>query len=43
MSKKCVTDRNNFCFECGELTFKAQKRKFTPLIEDLITVILKTK
>lgn len=32
MSRKCVNDRNNFCFVCGELTFKAQRRNFTPLI-----------
>ena len=32
MSRKCLNDRNNFCYVCAELTLKAQRRKFTPLV-----------
>lgn len=32
MSRKCINDPNSFCYICGELTFKRQKRNFTNLI-----------
>lgn len=33
MSRKYVNDKNNFCYICGEFTFKAQRRNMTPRIK----------
>ena len=33
MPRKCVNSANNFCYVCGEVTFKSQKRQITPLIK----------
>lgn len=33
MPRKCVNHPNSFCYICGELTFKYQKRSFTPLVK----------
>lgn len=32
MPRKCVNHPDNFCYVCGELTFKSQRRCFTPLV-----------
>lgn len=32
MPRKCVTHPDSFCYICGEVTFKKQRRTFTPLI-----------
>lgn len=32
MPRKCVNNANNFCYVCGEITFKSQKRTFTQLV-----------
>jgi len=32
MTKNCVNHPDNFCYVCSELTFKSQRRNFTPLI-----------
>ena len=32
MSRKCLNDRNNFRYAFDELTLKAQRRNFTPLV-----------
>lgn len=32
MPRNCVNSANSFCYVCGELTFKSQKRTFTPLV-----------
>ncbi|KAH9633685.1 hypothetical protein HF086_012611 [Spodoptera exigua] len=32
MSRKCINDPNCFCYVCGELTFKKQRRNFTNLV-----------
>jgi hypothetical protein len=31
--KKCLNHPDTFCYVCGELTFKSQRRNFTPLIK----------
>ena len=33
MPRNCLNSPNSFCYICGELTFKFQKRSFTPLIK----------
>ena len=33
MPNKCVNESDNFCYICGELTLKAQRRKLTLLIK----------
>lgn len=32
MPRECVNSANSFCYICGELTFKSQKRTITPLV-----------
>ncbi|KAL7630757.1 UNVERIFIED_CONTAM: hypothetical protein RMT77_019028 [Armadillidium vulgare] len=32
MSKQCVNNANSFCYACGELTFKSQRRNITPML-----------
>ena len=32
MPRKCVNYPNNFCYVCGDLTFKDQRRSLAPLI-----------
>ena len=33
MPRHCVNPPNSFCYVCGELTFKSQRREFNPLIK----------
>jgi hypothetical protein len=33
MRRKCLNHPDIFCYVCGELTFKSQRRNFTPLIK----------
>lgn len=33
MPRKCINHVDNFCYICGELTFKSQRRNLTPLIK----------
>jgi hypothetical protein len=33
MPRKCVNSRDAFCYICSEVTFKPQRRSFTPLIK----------
>lgn len=33
MPRKCLNHPDTFCYVCGELTFKLQRRNFTPLIK----------
>jgi hypothetical protein len=33
MQRKCVNHPDNFCFVCGDLTFKDQRRSLTPLFK----------
>ena len=33
MHRNCVSHPDNFCYVCGVLTFKSQRRHFTPLIK----------
>lgn len=34
MERKCINHPNNFCYICGELTFKSQRRNFTLFTEN---------
>ena len=33
MSRKCLNHPDTFCYVCGEMTYKSQRRNFTPLIK----------
>jgi hypothetical protein len=33
MSRKCVNSADNFCYVCGQVTLKSQKRTITPMIK----------
>lgn len=33
MPRKCVNEPDNFCYVCGDLTFKEQRRRLTPLVK----------
>lgn len=32
MPRQCVNSADSFCYVCGELDFKSQKRNFTALV-----------
>jgi len=32
MPRKCVNHPDNFCYICGDLTFKDQRRNLTPVV-----------
>lgn len=33
MQRKCINHHNSFCYVCGELTFKSQRRNLTELVK----------
>lgn len=33
MPRKCVNHPDSFCYVCGDVTFKKQRRRFTPLVK----------
>ena len=35
MSRKCINDPDKFCYICGNITFKTQRRNLTPLVTKL--------
>jgi hypothetical protein len=43
MSRKGLNHADTFCFMCGELTFKSQRRNFTPLTKKCYELYLGCK
>ena len=43
MQRKCVNSSDAFCYICNEVTFKSQRRSFTPLIRNATNIISAAK
>ena len=43
MPRKCVNHPDNFCYVCGDLTFKDQRRSLTPLVKKCYELYFRCK
>jgi hypothetical protein len=43
MPRKCVNYPDNFCYVCGDLTFKDQRRSLTLLVKNVMNYTLAVK
>jgi len=41
--KESVNQPHSFCYVCGEVTFKSQRKTFTPLVKNVMNFIFGAK
>ena len=43
MPRKCVNHPDNFCYVCGDMAFKDQRRSLTPVVKNIMNYTLAVK